>query len=196
MRISLFAGPACRHSSQKNGRHRLSRFFPPVSSPTPGIGIPIARQLPEIASPKSIRRFFMSHKRIVLLLSLFLVLFVAGSAVAATLSGSVTTSKKESQMALPKDVPLAGAQVIIGKDLDLDVGGSGADTIRGKVAAKAVTDDRGKFTANLPGGKYTVIVWKSRYTPATYTVTVPKTNFRGHISIQNERILHTSLSFK
>ncbi len=138
----------------------------------------------------------MSHKRIVLLLSLFLVLFVAGSAVAATLSGSVTTSKKESQMALPKDVPLAGAQVIIGKDLDLDVGGSGADTIRGKVAAKAVTDDRGKFTANLPGGKYTVIVWKTRYTPATYTVTVPKTNFKGHISIQNERILHTSLSFK
>lgn len=138
----------------------------------------------------------MSRKSIVLWLTLSLVLFVAGSAFAATLSGAVTTSKKESQMALPKDVPLAGAQVIIGKDLDLDVGASGADTIRGKVAAKTLTDDKGKFTANLPGGKYTVIVWKTRYTPATYTVTVPKTNFRGSISVQNERILHTSLSYK
>ena len=138
----------------------------------------------------------MSRKLIVLWFSLSLVLFMAGGAFAATLSGTVTTSNKESQMALPKDVPLAGAQVIVGKDLDLDVGGSGADTIRGKVAAKAVTDDRGKFTVNLPGGKYTVIVWKTRHTPATYTVTVPKTNFSGQISIQNERILHTSLSFK
>lgn len=138
----------------------------------------------------------MSRKSIVLCLSLSLVLLVAGSAVAATLSGAVTTSKKGSQMSLPKEVPLAGAQVIIGKDVQLDVGGSGADTIRGKVAAKAVTNDKGKFTANLPGGKYTVIVWKTRYTPATYTVTVPKTNFKGHISIQNERILHTSLSFR
>ncbi len=138
----------------------------------------------------------MSRKSIVLCVSLSLVLFLAGNAFAASLSGTVTTSKKESQMALPKEVPLAGAQVIVGKELQLDVGGSGADTIRGKVAAKAVTNDKGKFTANLPNGKYTVIVWKTRYTPATYTVTVPKTNFRGHISIQNERILHTSLSFK
>jgi len=138
----------------------------------------------------------MSRKSTVLLLTLSLVLFVAGSAVAATLSGTITTSKKESQMALPKDVPLAGAQVIIGKDLDLDIGGSGADTIRGKVAAKALTDEKGKFRANLSNGKYTVIVWKTRYTPATYTVTVPKTNFEGQISVQNERILHTSLSFK
>ena len=138
----------------------------------------------------------MSRKSIVLLLTLSLVLFVAGSAVAATLSGTVTTSKKESQMALPKDVPLSGAQVIIGKDLDLDVGGSGADTIRGKVAAKVLTDDRGKFTANLPSGKYTVIVWKTRHTPATYSVSVPKTVFEGLFSIMNDRILHTSLSFK
>lgn len=138
----------------------------------------------------------MSRKSIVLCFSLSLVLFLAGSAFAATLSGTVTTSKKESQMALPKNVPLAGAQVIIGKDLDIQVGGSGADTIRGRVAVKAVTNNKGKFTANLPGGKYTVIVWKTRYTPATYTVTVPKTNFQGHISIQNERILHTTLSFK
>ncbi|OPY04949.1 MAG: hypothetical protein A4E67_02146 [Syntrophaceae bacterium PtaB.Bin038] len=138
----------------------------------------------------------MSRKSIVLCLALTLVLLMAGSAFAATLSGTVTTSKKESQMALPKEVPLAGAQVIVGKDLQLDVGRSGADTIRGKVAAKAVTNDKGKFTANLPNGKYTVIVWKTRYTPATYTVSVPKTDFRGHISIQNERILHTSLSFR
>jgi hypothetical protein len=138
----------------------------------------------------------MSRKSIVLCLALTLVLLMAGSAFAATLSGTVTTSKKESQMALPKEVPLAGAQVIVGKDLQLDVGGSGADTIRGKVAAKTVTNDKGKFTANLPNGKYTVIVWKTRYTPATYTVSVPKTDFRGHISIQNERILHTSLSFR
>ncbi len=138
----------------------------------------------------------MSRKSIVLCVSLSLVLFLAGNAFAASLSGTVTTSKKESQMALPKEVPLAGAQVIVGKELQLDVGGSGADTIRGKVAAKAVTNDKGKFTANLPNGKYTVIVWKTRYTPATYAVTVPKTNFRGHISTQNQRILHTSLSFR
>lgn len=138
----------------------------------------------------------MSQKSIVLLLTLSLVLFMAGSAVAATLSGTVTTSKKESQMALPREVPLAGAQVIIGKDLNLQTGGSGADTIQGKVAAKTVTNDRGKFTANLPNGKYTVIVWKERYTPATYNVTVPKNNFKGQISIMNDRILHTSLSFK
>jgi len=138
----------------------------------------------------------MSRKSIMLCLTLVLVLLVAGSAFAATFSGTVTTSKKESQMALPKDVPLAGAQIIVGKDLQLDVGGSGADTIRGKVAAKMTTNDKGKFTANLPSGKYTVILWKTRYTPATYTVTVPKTNFRGQISVQNQRILHTSLSFK
>ncbi len=138
----------------------------------------------------------MSRKSLVFWLALSLVMLAAGSAFAATLSGTITTSKKESQMALPKDVPLAGAQVIVGKDLQLDVGGSGADTIRGKVAAKAVTDEKGRFTANLPGGKYTVIVWKTRYTPATYTVTVPKTDFEGHISVQNERILHTSLSFR
>ena len=138
----------------------------------------------------------MLRKTFVLLLTLSVALLMAGSAIAATLSGTITTSKKESQMALPKDVPLAGAQVIIGKDLDLDVGGSGADTIRGKVAAKVTTDDKGRFTANLPNGKYTVIVWKTRYTPSTYRVTVPKANFSGQISIQNERILHTSLSFK
>ena len=138
----------------------------------------------------------MSRKTPALFLALCLVVLFAGSAMAATLSGTITTSKKESQMALPKDVPLPGAQVIIGKELDLDVGASGADTIRGKVAAKTLTDDKGKFTANLPGGKYTVIVWKTRYTPATYTVTVPKTNFQGSISVQNERILHTSLSYK
>jgi hypothetical protein len=138
----------------------------------------------------------MSQKSIVLLLSLSLVLFVAGSAFAAGLSGAITTSKKESQMALPKDVPLAGAQVIIGKDLDLDVGGSGADTVRGKVAAKTVTNDQGKFNVNLPSGKYTVIVWKQRYTPATFNVTVPENSFKGQISMMNDRILHTSLSFK
>ncbi len=138
----------------------------------------------------------MSRKSIVLLFTLSLVLFVAGSAFAAGLSGTVTTSKKESQMALPKEVPLAGAQVIIGKDLDLNVGGAGADTVRGKVAAKTVTNDQGKFTANLPNGKYTVIVWKERYTPATYNVTLPSNNFKGHISIMKDRILHTSLSFK
>jgi hypothetical protein len=138
----------------------------------------------------------MPQKSIVLLFTLSLVLFVAGSAFAAGLSGTVTTSKKESQMALPKEVPLAGAQVIIGKDLDLNVGGAGADTVRGKVAAKTVTNDQGKFTVNLPNGKYTVIVWKERYTPATYNVTLPSNNFKGHISIMNDRILHTSLSFK
>ncbi|HQM92023.1 MAG TPA: hypothetical protein PLK84_08840, partial [Syntrophales bacterium] len=103
----------------------------------------------------------MSRKSIILCLTLSLVLLVAGSAFAATFSGTVTTSKKESQMALPKDVPLAGAQIIVGKDLQLDVGGSGADTIRGKVAAKMTTNDKGKFTANLPSGKYTVILWKT-----------------------------------
>jgi hypothetical protein len=138
----------------------------------------------------------MSRKSIVLLLSLSLVLFAAGSALAAGLSGTITTSKKESQMALPKDVPLAGAQVIIGKDLDLDVGGSGADTVRGKVSAKTVTNDLGKFNVNLPNGKYTVIVWKQRHTPATYNVTVPENNFTGQISMMNDRILHTSLSFR
>jgi hypothetical protein len=138
----------------------------------------------------------MSRKTVVTMLAFALVLLMAGSAFAAALSGAVTTSKKESQMALPTEVPLAGAQVIIGKDLNLDSGSSGADAIRGKVAAKVLTDDKGKFTANLPNGKYTVIVWKTRYTPATYTVTVPKNNFKGQISINNDRILHTSLSFK
>jgi len=39
-------------------------------------------------------------------------------------------------------------------------------------------------------------VFQTRYTPATCTVTVPKTNFEGQISVQNERILQTSLTFK
>jgi len=39
-------------------------------------------------------------------------------------------------------------------------------------------------------------VLQTRYTPATCTVTVPKTNFEGQISVQNERILQTSLTFK
>jgi hypothetical protein len=150
----------------------------------------------EFETPNPCGRLSMTRKSIVLLFTLSLVLFMAGSAFAAGLSGTVTTSKKESQMALPKEVPLAGAQVIIGKDLNLQTGGSGADTIQGKVAAKTATNDQGKFTANLPNGKYTVIVWKERYTPATYSVTVPKNNFKGQISIMNDRILHTSLSFK
>jgi hypothetical protein len=131
-----------------------------------------------------------------MMLALSMVLLMASSVFAAGLSGTVTTSKKESQMALPKEVPLAGAQVIIGTNLNLHTGDSGADTIQGKVAVKTVTNDQGKFTANLPNGKYTVIVWKERYTPATYTVTVPANNFKGQISIMNDRILHTSLSFK
>lgn len=80
---------------------------------------------------------------------------------------------------------LALTRVIIGRVLNLDTGPSGADTVRGKVAAKALTD-----------GKYAVILWKTRDTPATCTVTAPKTNFEGQISIQNDRILRTSLSFE
>jgi len=33
-------------------------------------------------------------------------------------------------------------------------------------------------------------------TPATYGVTAPSLNFKGHISIMDDRILHTGLSFK
>ncbi|MBI3184307.1 MAG: hypothetical protein HYZ28_19410 [Myxococcales bacterium] len=105
----------------------------------------------------------------------------------AAVSGRVTTSVKKSQADLPKEVALAGATVIIGKDLSLDVGGAGVDTVKGKaIAAEASTDASGSFTASVPAGDYTVIVWKAGHTPQTGTLKAPAAGYQASVAPDNQ----------
>ncbi len=104
----------------------------------------------------------------------------AGLALAAPLSGKVTEWKGG------KEFPLAGAIVVIGKNISLDTSKID-DTVKNSanVAKKVTTDEKGMFKVDIPAGKYAIILWKSKYVPYTGVVTVPG-DFLGSISVDNQ----------
>lgn len=83
----------------------------------------------------------------------------------AKLSGKVTHQIGGSVGHLPETRALAGATVIIGTDLHLDIGGAGTDRVRGRVLAKDLTEGNGTYLLSVPAGTYTVIFWKQGYVP-------------------------------
>lgn len=68
----------------------------------------------------------------------------------------------------PVERPLAGATILIGTRLWLDVKPSGVDLVLGEpVLEMLTTDEYGTFASRLPPGKYDIIVWKRGYIPQT-----------------------------
>jgi len=97
----------------------------------------------------------------------------------------------------PKKRALAGATVVAGADLQFDTGRAGGDTIRGKVAAKAVTDGKGGYVLNLPAGRYTMVFWKAGYTPQVDNRVVAPGTRDVEISVDKSmQGLHRSLGYK
>jgi hypothetical protein len=96
----------------------------------------------------------------------------------------------------PKMRTLTGVTVVAGADLSYTTGQTGTDQIRGKVAAKAVTNEKGNYTLNLPAGKYTVIYWKAGYTPQTDSAVSAPGIHNVEISVDKSMHgLHRSLEF-
>jgi hypothetical protein len=91
----------------------------------------------------------------------------------AQISGKVTQQILGSVGHLPETRNLAGASIIIGTDLELEIGPAGNDTVHGRVAAKVISADDGTFTLNVPAGNYTVICWKQGYVPIQDGAKVP-----------------------
>jgi hypothetical protein len=83
----------------------------------------------------------------------------------AKLTGKVTHQIGGSVGHLPETRSLAGATIIIGTDLSLDIGQTGTDKVKGRVVAKDISESNGTFTFNVPAGTYTVICWKQGYVP-------------------------------
>ena len=83
----------------------------------------------------------------------------------AQLTGKVTHEVGGSVGHLPQTRPLAGATIIIGAGIDIEVGQTGTDKVRGRVAAKVISGSDGTFTLNVPAGTYDVICWKQGYVP-------------------------------
>ncbi|MBK8571259.1 MAG: carboxypeptidase regulatory-like domain-containing protein [Holophagaceae bacterium] len=83
----------------------------------------------------------------------------------ARLTGRVTHQIGGSVGRLPETRPLAGATVLIGTNLHLEVGSGGTDTVKGRVLAKDLTEGNGSYTLSVPAGTYTVICWKQGYVP-------------------------------
>lgn len=114
----------------------------------------------------------------------------------AKLTGKVTQQVGGSVGHLPETRPLSGATVIVGTDIDLEVGQAGIDRVRGRVAAKEVSKDGGTFVIDVPAGRYTVICWKEGYVPQIENnVRIP-----GRISLDiskdsSMRGLHRQLSY-
>ena len=114
----------------------------------------------------------------------------------AKLTGKVTQQVGGAVGRLPETRPLAGATVIVGTDLDLEVGQAGTDRVRGRVVAKGLSLEDGTFTIDAPAGRYTVICWKEGYVPQTESdVRVP-----GRIKLDISRDtamrgLHRQLSY-
>ena len=115
----------------------------------------------------------------------------------ARLGGTVSEWYGGSPGVSPKKRPLAGATVVAGVDLQFETGRAGADTIRGKVSAKVVTDAKGGYLLNLPAGRYSVVFWKAGYTPQTDSrVAAPGTR-DAEISVDKSmQGLHRSLGYK
>lgn len=119
-------------------------------------------------------------KRVTLFMTVVSFILLVGVVYAGTLNGTITGWKSG------KENPLGGATVIIGKDIWLQVKGAD-DIVRNskKIAAKAQTNDAGRFTVNIPNGTYTIILWKAGYIPVTGKVIVPG-NYRNSISLDTQ----------
>ena len=97
----------------------------------------------------------------------------------------------------PKKRTLSGVTVVAGVNLNYNTGQSGTDKISGKVAAKAVTDEKGNYILNLPAGKYTVVYWKAGYTPQSeFSVNAPGTHSVEISTDKGMQGLHRNLSFQ
>ncbi len=118
-------------------------------------------------------------KRAALLAALVSCAAVA-SAQNVAVSGQITTWEKTSQMASPKEKPLADATVLVGQNLNLEV--ASTDVVRGKVLGEAKTDGSGNFRILVPKGSYNIIVWKAGYVPQTGAVTAPTVSYKASIS--------------
>ena len=113
---------------------------------------------------------------VIVLVLLFAFPCVAG---AAELTGKITQWKEG------KEYPLAYATVIIGKNIWLDTKGY-TDVVKGNVAAKTTTNEKGIYVLNVPPGSYTLILWKGHYVPADgIKVNVPG-SYDGSISYDNQ----------
>jgi hypothetical protein len=123
-------------------------------------------------------------------------LSLALSATEAKLTGTVSEWYGGTSTQTPKKRALVGVTVVAGTDLNFNTGQSGADQVRGKVAAKAITDAQGKYSLTLPAGKYTVIYWKAGYTPQTDSAVSAPGNHDVEISTDKSMHgLHRSLEF-
>jgi hypothetical protein len=110
------------------------------------------------------------------------------------LTGTITQWREGKESALPE------AKVIIGTGIWLDARGT-TDVVRNAkgIVAEVSTDARGNFTAQVPAGKYTVILWKGRYVPSTQDDVAAPGDFKGSISPDHQVASggrHESLSKK
>ena len=136
----------------------------------------------------------MFHRRFILLAMLGSMALPLAAQV--KISGTVSEWYGGAPGQSPKKRALSGVTVVAGQNLDFNTGQTGTDQIRGKVAAKAVTDDKGNYTLNLPAGKYTVVYWKAGYTPQTDQVKAPGTNNAEISADKSMRGLHRNLSYQ
>jgi hypothetical protein len=114
-----------------------------------------------------------------------------------SLTGRVTHSVGGSIGSLPKEEPLLGATVVIGRGLSFMTGNSGTDIIRGTVLAKVQTDGNGRWSAGVPAGTYDVIYWKAGYIPSVRNTHQAPGDHSGHISLDNQmQGLHRSLQIE
>lgn len=128
---------------------------------------------------------------------LFLIVIFCCSPVVMA-QGNIKCSGVVTEWVNGKEKVLSGAMVIVGKQLSLVSGNNGVDTIKGKVAAKAITDSKGFASLSVPKGTYTVIIWKAGYVPKTYfNIEAKSYEYMGSISRDTSmRGLHITLAFE
>ncbi|MBE1426686.1 hypothetical protein H4684_003352 [Desulfomicrobium macestii] len=115
--------------------------------------------------------------------------FDVNTTVVATSSsnpGAIEAVGTVTQWIKGKEVPLSLATVLIGTNLSLKAQGSTDVVSNAKgIVAEVTTNKAGVFSAKIPAGTYSVILWKKGYVPATYSMKVPGT-FKGTISVDNQ----------
>ena len=93
--------------------------------------------------------------------------------VAQPLTGTVSEWYGGAPGVSPKTRGLSGVTVVVGPNLDLQVGQAGTDEVRGAVTAKGGTNESGNYSLDVPAGRYTIIYWKEGYTPQVDTAVAP-----------------------
>ncbi len=106
----------------------------------------------------------MSHRNRVFLCAVALAACLPSWA-QASFTGKVTHQIGGSVGHLPETRALAGATIILGTDLGLEIGQTGIDQVRGRIAGKVLSGESGTFALNVPPGTYTVVCWKQGYVP-------------------------------